>query len=315
MSLDYYSLLDKTVCQRSKKGHILALKHVTQYPALVSILKTGLLTKKDIDDRRITVTTGMTTSDFGDYSDQFDGVYFTPLFDDLIGTPIDVFDEYWVILVFSPILLERSDYHLNLADQNGYLLDNSFGPNHLSEMYQARMDGSFAYFDNSDMNEVIFHNSIPSNFIEEIYIGAENQDQYDERLSIVTKLLEDSKIESSKIPPIHSFTLNWPKVTYSKFCDKSEILEELSQYKPTFCAAGPDNIKRYKLSNDLLNKIGANCGITDIKITPKSIETIRIKRVLDKSLITPTIYEPPFKVEYKNNSTSNIQIENFNSQI
>lgn len=115
-----------------------------------------------------------------DLNDAFPGIYMTALNDYDIDMGLDAYDyeEDVIFLVFSPSLLKRRDWHLNLEDQNGYIDDSTYCaetinmyPADVGEWFEEEKGYSWAG------NELVFHNKVTLQCLVAIWVESEAMKQ------------------------------------------------------------------------------------------------------------------------------------------
>ena len=107
------------LCKRYKNSNITGLFHNTSIENAISIIANGwLYSPYDLKRQGVDFTPGFTTGDW-DMGGQFTGVYTSPILKTNAGKSIEYFDP--LIFVFSVVLLEQNNYHINTEDSNGYI--------------------------------------------------------------------------------------------------------------------------------------------------------------------------------------------------
>ena len=109
----------------------------------------------------------------GDWG-EFPGVYMSAKTVHDIGNSLeDYYDMADLILVFSTALLNRPDYHLNIVDNNGYISHRSFIRETLNQ-YPNQSEFVNLFTDKHGFypgNEIVFHNYVPLDFLQEIWVS------------------------------------------------------------------------------------------------------------------------------------------------
>lgn len=152
----------------SKQREILYLAHVTSIKNIVKILKSGYIyTGLDAALKRINLSGGYTEKDFDatdvefeeyDFEGQYPGVYMSLITSDMVGDKIIE----PVTLYFCSSLLNRKDWHFNKQDAEGYFSSK----NTILNLQNLK---DFLKKEELDKtNEIIFHHSVPINFISKI---------------------------------------------------------------------------------------------------------------------------------------------------
>lgn len=301
-------------CTRNKESGITGLIHNTGFNNIIQILSSGYIkTGKELQEEKVNYN-GINMSGW-DYGDQANGVYMTYLTHNTVGMkwkdskcraiPALRYNQLLnVSLVFSTVLLERNDYIINLDDQNGYILKNTYTPFNLDSMNISQGE---------TLNEIVFPTKVSLDYLQAIWIVGETEQGYnvkrDELRSLLTQAGND--IYDKFNPLIIPYSTIVPDKVYDKGCnDQSEIkyLRE-SSLKPNYCNAihprydgVDDDYNRMSNKLEIYQKIARNCGYNEKEISNKSVMELRgmineveIKRYKDPSIITPTIYYPPFK--------------------
>ena len=146
---------------------IQGLLHQTTFKSLKAILKDKFLytSIEQMNIKKIDKASGFTMG-HPLSAGQFPGIYLSVYFDYFRNktfneTQLIFEDADMCVLVLSKRLLDRTDYHLNLFDQNGMLTKNSYCKQTLHSLPTLIED---------EMNEVVFHNKISVDCIEEIWV-------------------------------------------------------------------------------------------------------------------------------------------------
>lgn len=181
-------------CATGAKSNIVALVHATNFQNLGSILRSGYLkSPKDLQESKQQVI-GFThaTAAPWEENDSANGVYMSYLSTKDMGRKINNTDDFLlpdlVRLVFSTILLERSDWHLNLQDQNGFVNQYSFGPKTVSEWLPTR-EKMLAQGKTFAFNEIIFQEPVSLDYLESVWILAPDAKTWQQQSFKLLKLL------------------------------------------------------------------------------------------------------------------------------
>lgn len=308
-------LISENKCIRNNKTGIAALTHMSNIKNLGAILNSGYLkSTKTLQEEKIDYK-GYTSGEW-ELGGQVNGVYMSIVHENLFGkkwkdTNINNRDyyvdneSYEIVFVFSTVLLEREDYYLNLADQNGYLTKHSFSPDNINKTKVLNYDGELG------QPEIIFPDKVSLQWVQEIWIPTISKNVYDQIYNKVINIITtqcSKEIQDKFIPIIRPFQKTVPVQRYNKFCTSKNI-NIMKMSRPNYCNALYDNEYKdgkypdyiEKNSIDIYRKIARNCGISQDIVNKSSIDKLRklifveeIKRYKNPKLITPTIYSPPF---------------------
>jgi len=151
---------------------IYGLLHGTEISNLKNILSSdSLLTTYDLQKHSVKYK-GYTAGDW-EIGGQFVGAYFG-----LIGPGSKISHIYYnpdfptINLVFSPAVLdERDDYHVNSADQQGFILNNTYNKEQFSKLSS---DDLKKVIYSKAQNEVVFHNRVSLDYLDYIIVFNKN---------------------------------------------------------------------------------------------------------------------------------------------
>jgi len=176
-----------------------------------------------------------------------------------------------IYLIFSKKLLNQDNYHFRPFDNMGKIDNDAYskknfnkGLENLIENYDNKDYRNF-YTDMS-INELVFHNKITIDALEEIWIPDE----------------ENFKLLQEKYPE-YSNLMKYQETIPDKYYNKEIILDTSS---PNFCFYNSSNFKCDK------NRLNDNCGET---VTKQNQYSIMLDRVLSNDKRPKNIkFEPPF---------------------
>ncbi len=284
-------------CARAHEAGIGGLVHQTSQANAVRILKSGtLLTGRELV-KLPSIPQGWTTyvDEAGQLAkDQFIGVYLTPL---PYGRsmPLDVFYDSDVAFVFSPALLDRADYHMNLRDQQGYLTKLSYAPQTLRDVSKQEWR----------QPEIVFHNPVSLEYLERIYVHKDLYVPFVERLQ--RELLPDQFNRWASAVEVYKKKGIPGKPPWQLHCDR----ENQWPYWPRYCAMYPndpselsdEDFNRIMPDLKIARKIAVNCGIPREEASKLSYSELqehisaREDELLDhpNEIIIPAPYLPPFR--------------------
>jgi hypothetical protein len=300
----YYNLLNKPF---KKFLPIKVLTHNSNINSLVNILKTGILTNKELHDLNIEHRGYASILDDEEEEveegNQFIGTYVSPI----INTNVKILEENFEIeentnmmLLIDPYILNRDDWHINSSDVNGSLYKKTFTKDTIDLYFKSE----------HQLPELIFHNKIQPEFIKGIMI-----DKKDEKLvkNIINK---------------HKYKIN----IYFKYKIKNDFYDDTminiykdvignSNYYPRFCMSRyAIDVTKDEMTPETYIKIALNCGMSEENVI-KFLEKCKndktqkencIRELLDfinQKYLIPNIvnnkylypiYEPPFNKEISN---------------
>jgi len=274
----------KKQCAKYFNTNIIGFSHATSFNNLIKILKSnGFLTQYQLYNLGANVSGVLSADILPDeqypYDGQYTGIYMTPLTSDSIGEDINYEWGVEVRLIFSVGLLEQNNYHINKTDSNGFIYDETY-----SSKFNKQLN-----LHHQHQPEIIFHDNINLDLLEEIWVGD---------VSIKKKIEQISKIPISvarikynivnvknfikikkliKETPIQIQTYI-PNKIYSKHCD--DISAYISDKKPNYCYTtdgtwydedypilGHDTQYKYDSSNlNFYKQIALNCGVEKTKL-------------------------------------------------
>lgn len=304
-----------SLCVRNKQSDISCLTHQTDFKNIIQIMRSGYIkTGKELQEAEMKYF-GYKTDNRWESTDQVNGVYMSVLTSNLMGEKwIDatarsisnlIYGEE-VAFIFSTILLERDDYFLNLSDQSGYILSNTYSPFTLDKKKISEAAIMLVDF----TKEIVFPSKVSLDWVEEIWIVGSSIHEYNRKLKAFQSLMMQAgkDIYDKFNPLIIPYSSTIPNKVYDKWCDNADKIKYLKEnsLKPNYCNAyktGKGRDEGYRVASlEIYQKIARNCGYTQEEINNKSgielrnmISEVEIKRYKDPSIITPTIYYPPFK--------------------
>ena len=266
-------------CKRAGIANIAGLVHSTTLKNLENMIKSGYIytNKEFFETKGKNLTGGLSEMDddidWFDY-EQYLGVYMGIIPSNKIGgkkVEIDSFSN--VIMVFSKILLEKENYHLNETNQNGWINKNTYAPSELNmDLYYD--------FDSGLINEIVFHDKISLKFLESIYVKT---DKDKEKMRLVldsygyndVKIYVVSNIEHDYEPPYtiknsfgevielgDNYIFDIKNIIHEdKYCDGLKDIS-LGKEKPNYCyPSPPDYIDDEEKDMDYYKKMAVNCGV------------------------------------------------------
>lgn len=252
---------------------IIGLKHNTSKKNIDSIVKNGLFTPIEIAsmgtidsygaDRHIDAKESKYyLEQIADGSSAFPGIYVTAIRinseqEDLQGQNYS--KNYTVIL--DPYLLNRRDYHVNVLDDYGRILDKTFSYQNIADLLD--------HLEEYRIGEIIFHNHIEPIFIKKVW---KRKDNYD---------------DEEEYPTETSYYDSDPSRAYLKLLDKAK-------YSPRFCTISFDMHNK-----SALFRVARNCQVKPEE-ADQTWQDIRKKYkefVLANTFPEP-MYYPPFTSEY-----------------
>lgn len=263
------------------KNRFIALTHFTSFRNLVKLFDSKALYTAVEREKFSIMYDGVASGAFkfsdilanGDWG-EFPGVFMGAKTSYNIG---DSLEDYYtfsdVVLVFSTTLMNRPDYHLNVIDNQGFITHRSFTRETL-HLYpdQKEITESFIRKRGSyDGNEIVFHNNVSLDFLEEIWVRSECHKE-------VVKKLIPKNFRKVKI----SVTNVIPDKTYDRL-PKTKVTES---YIPKFVYPF-DRITSFKHSypKEYIYKHSVNCGLSKeeiYKFGGDDLETENLNKVISK---------------------------------
>jgi hypothetical protein len=150
----FYNLLNKPF---KKFLPIKVLTHNSNINSLDNILKTGILTFKELHDLNIEHKGYASILDEEEEEvnegHQFIGSYVSPIINisaKNLKKNFEVVDNTNIMLLLDPYILNRDDWHINSSDQNGSLYNKTFDKNTIDLYFKTK----------HHLPEVVFHNKI-----------------------------------------------------------------------------------------------------------------------------------------------------------
>jgi hypothetical protein len=165
-----------------------------------------------------------------------------------------------ITFVFSTVLFERPDWHLNLQDQNGYANQYSFGPTTLAlreSVHQKYLKAGLNFL----YNEVIFQHPVSLDFIQSVWIVAPNQKTWFQQLYQVLKMLTDMAVDK-KIFDDDCDSTNDGSTHGGDFLDLN-VVQKLTRLPRKIWTCGSDNFIA-KLVRSGLIKFQIHYSIKDV---------------------------------------------------
>ena len=191
---------------------ILALTHITVLSNFEKLLDSkGLYTPIERDQFNIlNIGVNTATTSFmqniveEDVILEYPGVFMGVMTKAHVGTNLSKFGKDPLYLVFSTSLLKRPDWHLSLYDLNGFFTGRTFIRETL-HMCPISIQETW------DLNEIVFHNYVPLEYLEEIWV-----DTYEMKTIVENLLARKPNIKISKIV----VTSTHPMTRCTKLSDK-----------------------------------------------------------------------------------------------
>jgi hypothetical protein len=110
---------------------------------------------------------------------EYPGIYMSYYSNDIIKNK----KPYDIEIMFGVELLEQKNYHLNLIDHNGYIMENlTFSDYNIDKLPNLGRVNNF-YKSDGYNNEIIFHDKININLITKIYCS--NKENYDNVINLI----------------------------------------------------------------------------------------------------------------------------------
>ena len=269
----------KQICNRPE---ILSISHFTSLKNLLLILKAGSINSKvELLRNKIDVQQVSSIQDHCNIEiSEYPGVFTSLIMRNDIGKSYGIYGmNDTIYLIFSKVLLKQNNYHLRTDDSCGIIDELSYSKHAIDKFLQnLKYDEDF-----TNLNEVIFHDPISLNALQQIIIPYKpTYDKIMEELNINPKYKDllkykDIIILEDKIQDI----------TYNKYChltlkelNKRKIIN--SKLQPNYCFYIP---KSKKSTKEIIQKFADNCGVVISGVRFKTVGNVNrmLKDAIEKN--------------------------------
>ena len=260
-------------------ARLLSLVHATSLTNAERILKSGsIFSGADAILKGLNLS-GFTSSETLASFDTFDGypgAYCGVITSSMIGNTIQYDEMANVYLVICISLLNRKDWHFNRTDANGFF--DSRNTIVSEERLMSELEETDGNFD--PLNEIVFHHSIPINFIVEIRVPSREI-----KAKLVSKLTSMTKDARDRIKSIIKVCNEIPDHKY-------DCPGKIKDLTPNYCfifdpyKRDPWKKEGYDDKMCYYKWMAKQCGLTDNEIshagTPDEINKLLIPIVSSK---------------------------------